>query len=447
MCPAHVSYLYPPVKSSIVAQSHELPDFAEEIARLCATVYEQKKGVRHDTELLSSTAKTLLNGVYTGYGKDLVSVDWDTPDYETLTRLTQNVFSFSAAKNYQQLRTITDALRDEDGSLRTFQDFKEQVATINNKFNVTWLQTEYDTCIATATQSARWQEFKAQQGLFPYLRYQTAGDDSVRNEHRLLDGITKRVDDPFWRTYYPPNGWNCRCEAIQVPDDDVEESPGTSYNTLPIDPMFRTNCGETGLIFPKGHPYYTGVPNAEIRKAIAYLPPENAYIDTCIQAGGRDVPIHQHVMHGVDELRGNLEVLSDLLRIKDNITEASLLPEIHAKDSALKPKFYPDGWQFHNTAKNADAVLQFGKDTQWVTDFKRLEGNGKRISAHLDNAAQQADYAVVKLSAQTDTGTIGKIKAKANYKLQETQLKGILILDSEGNLIYESYKIQPPAKK
>jgi hypothetical protein len=78
--------------------------------------------------------------------------------------------------------------------------------------------------------------------------------------------------------------------------------------------MFRTNCGETGLIFPKGHPYYTGVPNAEIRKAIAYLPPENAYIDTCIQAGGRDVPIHQHVMHGVDELRGNLEVLSDLLR-------------------------------------------------------------------------------------------------------------------------------------
>lgn len=211
--------------------------------------------------------------------------------------------------------------------------------------------------------------------------------------------------------------------------------------------MFRTNCGETGLIFPKGHPYYTGVPNAEIRKAIAYLPPENAYIDTCIQAGGRDVPIHQHVMHGVDELRGNLEVLSDLLRIKDNITEASLLPEIHAKDSALKPKFYPDGWQFHNTAKNADAVLQFGKDTQWVTDFKRLEGNGKRISAHLDNAAQQADYAVVKLSAQTDTGTIGKIKAKANYKLQETQLKGILILDSEGNLIYESYKIQPPAKK
>ncbi|WP_455971964.1 phage head morphogenesis protein [Bacteroides congonensis] len=424
-----------------------MPDFAGEIARLCTNIYKQKKGTHHDPELLSATAKTLLNGVYEGYGKGFVSVDWDTPDYETLTRLTQNVFSFSAAKNYQELRTITDALRDGDGNLRTFQDFKEQVAVINNKFNVTWLQTEYDTCIATATQSARWQEFKAQQSLFPYLRYQTAGDDSVRNEHRLLDGITKRVDDPFWHTYYPPNGWNCRCEAIQVPDDDVEETPGTSYSTPPVDPMFRTNCGETGLIFPKAHPYYTGVPSAEIRKAIAYLPPENAYIDTCIQAGGRDVPVHQHVMHGVDELHGNLEVLSDLLRVKDDITEASLLPEIHAKDFALKTKFYPDGWQFHNTAKNADAVLQFGKETQWVTDFKRLEGNGKRISAHLDNAAQQADYAVVKLSAQTDTGTIGKIKAKANYKLQETRLKGILILDSEGNLIYESYKIQPPAKK
>lgn len=423
-----------------------MSDFAEEIARLCATIYEQKKGTHHDAELLSSTAKTLLNGVYTGYGKDLVSADWDTPDYETLTRLTQNVFSFSAAKNYQQLRTITDALRDEDGNLRAFLDFKEQVSTINNKFNVTWLQTEYDTCIATATQSARWQEFKAQQSLFPYLRYQTAGDDSVRNEHQLLNGITKRIDDPFWRTYYPPNGWNCRCEAIQVPDDDAEETPGTSYNTLPIDPMFRTNCGETGLIFPKGHPYYTGVPNAEIRKAIAYLPPENAYIDTYIQAGGRDVPVHQHVMHGVDELRGNLEVLSDLLRVKSDITEASLLPEIHAKDSALKSKFYPDGWQFHDKAKNADALIKIGKE-EWVTDFKRLEGNGKRIGTHLDKAAQQADYAVIKLSEQTDMENLGKLMGKTNFKFENSSLKGVIILDNEGNLIYERYKIQEVVSK
>lgn len=388
--------------------------------------------------MLSATASTLLEGVYAGYGKDFISVDWDTPDHEMLTRLSQNVFSFSAAKNYQELRTITDAMRGDDGKLRSFSDFKEQVVLINEKFNATWLQTEYDTCIATATQSARWQQFRAQKAMFPFLRYQTAGDDSVRDEHRLLDGITKRVDDPFWRTYYPPNGWNCRCEVIQVPDSDVQETPEGTYRTPVITELFRTNSGQTGLIFPKGHPYYTDIPGAEIRKAIAYLPPENGYLDFHIQSGNRNIPIHQHIMHGVEELRGNLEVLSDLAAIKPTLTEASLLPDIHAKDRVLKMKFYPDGWRFHDKNKNADAVLAFGKE-QWVVDFKRLEGNGKHIAPHLEKAARQADYAIIKLSGTQSEGMEG-IRRTVIKKLETTQLKGAIIINSDGTLLCEEYK-------
>ena len=389
--------------------------------------------------MLSATARTLLEGVYEGYGQDFPSVDWDTPDHAMLTRLSQNVFSFSAAKNYQELRTITDAMRDEEGKLRTFSDFKEQVSTINQKFNATWLQTEYDTSIATATQSARWQEFQAQKSMFPFLRYQTAGDDSVRDEHRLLDGITKRIDDPFWSTYYPPNGWHCRCEVIQVPDDGAQETPEGTYERPVVPPMFRTNVGETGLIFPQGHPYYMGVPKAEIRKAIAYLPPENAYLDLYMQGGKRNILVHQHVMHGVEELPGNLEVLSDLLQIKPGITEASLLPEIHAKDAVLKEKFYPDGWESPNKDKNADALLTFGKQEQWVVDFKRLQGNGKHIAPHLEKAAQQADYAVIKLSDKQEYG-VDYIKRSIENKLNSTGLKGVIVIDNQGKLLYEQYK-------
>lgn len=423
----------------MIARGNELPDFADEIARLCASVYNQKKGTDHDPELLSSTARTLLNGVYEGYGENFISVDWNTPDVETLTRLTQNVFSFSAAKNYQQLRTITDAMRDEEGALRSFADFKEQVATINQKFNATWLQTEYDTCIATATQSARWQEFKDQKALFPFLRYQTAGDDSVRDEHRALDGVTKRVEDPFWRTYYPPNGWNCRCEAIQVPDDNAQESPGNTYRLPHVDPLFRTNCGETGLIFPQGHPYYTGITNLEIRRAIAYLPPENSYLDGYLKLDDRTVPIRQHVMHGVDELRGNVEVLSDLLRIKPEITEVSLLPDIHHKDADLKSKFYPDGWKFHDRTKNADAILNFKDSEPWIVDFKRLKGAGKHLAPHLEKAAKQADYAIIKLSEEQTEGVAG-IRGTVIRKLKSANLKGVIVIDSRGGLVCEEYK-------
>lgn len=363
-----------------------------------------------------------------------------------LTRLTQNVFSFSAAKNYQELRTITDALRDDEGNLRTFADFRDQVSTINTKFNRTWLQTEYDTSIATATQSARWQQFQSQKNLFPYLRYQTAGDESVRDEHQALNGITKRIDDPFWRTYYPPNGWNCRCEAIQVPDDDVQETPEGTYTRPVVPQLFRTNCGQTGLIFPQGHPYYTDVPRSEIRSAIAYLPPENGYLNGHLDISGRQVPVHQHVMHGTEELSGNLEVLSDLLRLKSEITDASLLPDIHSKDADLKSKFYPEGWEFHNKDKNADAVLKVGKKEQWVTDFKRLQGNGKHIASHLEKAAQQADYAVIKLSESHDEGLFS-IQATIQRKLEATELKGVIIIDHNGNLLCEAYKNKSAVKR
>lgn len=419
--------------------THELPDFADEITSLCARIYQQKNEVYHDPALLSATAKTLLQGVYDGYGQDFVSVDWDTPDHVMLTRLSQNVFSFSAAKNYQELRTITDALRDADGKLRTFSDFKEQVATINQKFNAVWLETEYDTSIATATQSARWQEFKAQKAMFPFLQYQTAGDDSVRDEHRLLDGVTKRFDDPFWLTYYPPNGWRCRCEVIQLPDDNARETPEGAFERPVVSPMFRTNVGETGLIFPQGHPYYKGVPGAEIRKAIAYLPPENAYLDLHMQAEGRSVPVRQHVMHGIEELPGNLEVLADLVRLKPEIVEARLLPEIHAKDARLKDKFYPDGWTFPDKDKNADALLRFKNKEEWVADFKRLQGNGKHLAPHLEKAAQQADYAVIKLSDKQEYG-IDYIRRSVENKLKSTGLRGVIVIDSQGKLMYEQYK-------
>lgn len=47
-------------------------------------------------------------------------------------------------------------------------------------------------------------------------KYSTVGDDRVRDQHAALEGITLTKDDPFWQRFYPPNGWNCRCQVIPL---------------------------------------------------------------------------------------------------------------------------------------------------------------------------------------------------------------------------------------
>lgn len=85
-------------------------------------------------------------------------------------------------------------------------------------------------------------------------------DERTRDSHRALNGIVRPVDDAFWKTYFPPNGWNCRCEAIQS-DDKVTPVPGK----LPVhDEMFRRNPGEELKVFDmEKMPYAASLSNMQ----------------------------------------------------------------------------------------------------------------------------------------------------------------------------------------
>lgn len=57
------------------------------------------------------------------------------------------------------------------------------------------------------------------------FEYVTVGDDRVRESHEKLDGVKRRADDKFWQKFWPPNGWNCRCQAIAIYDEDEKQDP------------------------------------------------------------------------------------------------------------------------------------------------------------------------------------------------------------------------------
>lgn len=109
--------------------------------------------------------------------------------------------------------------------------------------------------------AAKWEQY-SEDGDRYYLQYRTAHDDKVRPEHAALEGVTLPMSDPFWETYYPPNGWNCRCTVAQVrkqkyPATDHNEAMSRGQEALDGERfnIFRFNSGKQGKTMPDYNPY------------------------------------------------------------------------------------------------------------------------------------------------------------------------------------------------
>lgn len=71
--------------------------------------------------------------------------------------------------------------------------------------------------------ATRYQQEQEDKEVFPYLMYQSLGDQNVRDEHRELDGKVLHKDDPFWQSHYPPWDWGCRCTVIELTEEEARE--------------------------------------------------------------------------------------------------------------------------------------------------------------------------------------------------------------------------------
>lgn len=176
-------------------------------------------------------------------------------------RLTRSNYIFSGIKTFHELNEAFPSMLDENGNKKPFERFLNDVQKTNDTYNANYLHAEYNFVQASATMAAKWEQF-SEDGDRYNLQYRTAKDDKVRPEHAALDGVTLPMSDSFWETYYPPNGWNCRCTVVQVRKQKYpatehagamsrgeEAMNGERYN------IFRFNSGKQGKTMPDYNPY------------------------------------------------------------------------------------------------------------------------------------------------------------------------------------------------
>jgi len=105
----------------------------------------------------------------------------------------------------------------------------------------------FNVNMRSATMAGRWAQLQQNKTNRPYLQYRTAGDARVRPQHRAWQGITRHIDDPFWLSHYPPNGWNCRCTVRAYTQREIDDS-GIRVDSVPYKTVFRDVANKDGLI-------------------------------------------------------------------------------------------------------------------------------------------------------------------------------------------------------
>lgn len=85
------------------------------------------------------------------------------------------------------------------------------------------LKTIFRTNVQSAYAAGQWQQIQAQKDVAEFLLYDAVDDHRTRPEHKAWDGTVLPVEHDWWRTHYPPNGWNCRCGVIQLSEEDLAD--------------------------------------------------------------------------------------------------------------------------------------------------------------------------------------------------------------------------------
>lgn len=85
------------------------------------------------------------------------------------------------------------------------------------------LKTIYQTNLQTAYMAGRYKSFADNVVARPYWQYTAIMDRRTRPTHAAMNGLVFRADDPFWDSFYPPNGFNCRCRVRALDGDNMKE--------------------------------------------------------------------------------------------------------------------------------------------------------------------------------------------------------------------------------
>lgn len=174
------------------------------------------------------------------------------------TKLRQSNEVFAAFKVHSMGNVMAKMLVGDDGKLKPFRQWKDDVKGVSSHYSGRWLQTEYATAVARAHAAADWMEFEKNKDIFPNLRWMPTTSPNPEKTHEVFwkMKLTRPIGDKFWNEHMPGDHWNCKCSLEQT--DDPATTLPTDEEMKRDEPQagLKENPAKTGQLFDKSHPYF-----------------------------------------------------------------------------------------------------------------------------------------------------------------------------------------------
>ena len=145
----------------------------------------------------------------------------------------QYATTVSGLASLDQIKTVINLSNKAIESGSTFQEFQKAVKESGIELSPHHLDNIFRTNIQNAYAHGIWTQQQKNKANRPYLKYSSLTDSRVRPSHLALNNIIRHIDDSFWLTHYPPNGFQCRCGVDALTEAQAKKLSITIDDELP----------------------------------------------------------------------------------------------------------------------------------------------------------------------------------------------------------------------
>ena len=162
---------------------------------------------------------------------------------------------YSAFRSHRMGRDMAAKMLDEDGKLKSFTKFREDVKPIADHHVKHWLETEYNTAVRRAHLAEKWKTYEDDKDNFPNLRWVESWAVQKDKEHFDFRNTIAPVNDPFWDAHRPGDRWGCKC-GLEQTDEETNIPASAGGKGGDPSPGLEENPAKTKRLFSDKGPFF-----------------------------------------------------------------------------------------------------------------------------------------------------------------------------------------------